>query len=247
MIRILEAARRFLAALPAFALGLALLRLAELLEGWPPGTSAGAGSLIVAGAFSQDLLALGRYLPALFLVSSPLLVLRTQRARFWGIASLWSFLILVQVGLVGYFLNTRVPLGADLFSYSWSEIGISAAGSRPDPVVVFTGLIAIAGLWLVLWRQSRRVDRAPSARATVLLFGLCCGLFVAAPRELLPPERSQTEYARSLRLTKLAAFVDSNVDAIVEHRLRAAPLQWTVRDAHAQEGTPAIRSWACAT
>ena len=103
LMRLVEVARRFLAALPAFALGLVLLRLAELAEGWPPGATAGAGSLTVAAAFAQDLLVLGRFLPALFLISLPVLALRTQRVRFWGIGIFWSALLLVQLGLVAYF------------------------------------------------------------------------------------------------------------------------------------------------
>ncbi len=236
-IGIVEAARRFLAALPALALGWTLLRLAELVEGWPPGAPAGAGSLTVVGAFAQDLLALGRYLPALFLVSWPLMALPTRRTRVWGIGGLWSALILSQLGLVAYFLNTRVPLGADLFSYSWSEIKTSAAGSHPDPVVVMAGVVGIVGLWLVLAWQSARADRGPSARATVLLFALCLGLLVAGPRDLPTPGGAETDYAHSLRLSKLAAFVDSNVEAVVEHRLRGAPLQSTGWDAGAQEPT----------
>ncbi|HEX4596791.1 MAG TPA: LTA synthase family protein [Burkholderiaceae bacterium] len=234
MIRILEVARRFLAALPPFALGLVLLRLAELVEGWPPGASAAAASSTVAAAFAQDLLTLGRYLPALFLLSSPLLALPTARARLWGIGALWSALLLAQLALVTYFLNTRVPLGADLFSYSWSEIRTSAAGSRPDLAVVIAGVMAIAVLWLMLWRQSRRVDHAPSSRASVLLFATCLGLLVAAPQELPPPGRSETEYAHSLRLSKLATFIGSNLEAMAEHRLRGVPLQAAVVDAHAQ-------------
>jgi arylsulfatase A-like enzyme len=237
MIRIVEVARQFLAALPALALGLVLLRLAELVEGWPPGATAGARLSSVARAFLGDLLAVGRYLPVLFLVSWPVLALRSRWARFGAIGGLWSALILAQLGLVAYFLNTRVPLGADLFSYSWHEIKTSAAGSHPDPVVVMAAAIGIAGLWLVLWWQSRRVDRAPSARATLLLFALWIGLLVAGPRDLPPPEAGETEYAHSLRLSKLAAFVDSNVDAIVEHRLHGAPLQSIVQDARAQERT----------
>ena len=237
MIRIVEVARRFLAALPALALGLVLLRLAELVEGWPPGATAGARSSSVVRAFLEDLLAFGRHVPVLFLVSWPVLALRSRWARFLAISGLWSALILAQLGLVAYFLDTRVPLGADLFSYSWGEMKTSAAGSHPDPVVVLAAAIGIAGLWLVLWWQSRRVDRAPSARATLLLFALCIGLLVAGPRELPPPEAGETEYAHSLRLSKLGAFVDSNVDAIVAHRLQGAPLQSIVQDARAKEGT----------
>jgi hypothetical protein len=127
-------------------------------------------------------------------------------------------------------------LGADLFSYSWSEISTSAAGSHPDPVVVVAGVIGIATLWLVLGWQHGRVQRWPSARATVLLFALSFGLRAAGPQQLPAPGRSETEYAHSLRLTKLAAFVDSNVDAIVPHRLQGAHLQAMAADAHAQEG-----------
>jgi hypothetical protein len=234
--RFAEAMARFLAALPALVLGLALLRAAELVEGWPPGAPAGTGSELVAGAFAQDLLALGRYLPVLFLVSWPVLTPRSARARFWAIGSLWSALVLVQFALEAYFLDTRVPLGADLFSYSWGEIETSAGGSHPDPAVAMVAAIAIAGLWVMLRWRLGHAEGARSGRAAAAVLALCAGLLAAGPRELPPLSGSETEYARSLRLSKLAAFADSNVEAIVERGARRVPQRSTAGGTRAQEG-----------
>src|ERR1700739_3473207 len=49
----------------------ARLGRADLMGGGPPDAAAGGGSSTVAAAFAQDLLALGRHLPVLFLVSWP--------------------------------------------------------------------------------------------------------------------------------------------------------------------------------
>ncbi len=214
-------ARRFLAALPALIVGFAVLRLGGLTEGWPPGGS-GHGVSLVAGAFADDLLALGRYLPALFLVSWPILALPSKRARLMAIGSLWSVLTMAQFGLTGYFLITRVPLGADLFRYSWSEIKTSAAGGyHPEPVLVLTEVVALALIWLVLrWRIGHR-EHLPSSRATAATLTLSVALFFLAPHEL--PLAAETEYVHDLRLSKLAAFLDSNRGALAADLFSGPP------------------------
>lgn len=212
-------ARRFLAALPALMAGFALLRIGGLIEGWPPGGTPHGASL-VAGAFADDFLEFGRYLPVLFFVSWPLLALPSKRARLLSIGGVWSAITLAQFGLTGYFLITRVPLGADLFSYSWNEIKTAAAGGyQPEPALVAAEAAALAALWLVLiWRIGNR-ERLPSGRATAAIFTLGIALLLLAPHEL--PLAAETEYVHDLRLPKLAAFFDNNRGAIASDLLLA--------------------------
>ena len=65
---------------------------------------------------------------------------------------------MVQMGLSGYFLVARTPLGNDLFSYSFDDIQTTIRGAgislRIGPVVL--GLIALAVLWLGLWAVWQR-------------------------------------------------------------------------------------------
>ena len=212
-------ARRFLAALPALVAGFALLRIGGLIEGWPPGGTT-HGAALVAGAFADDFLAFGRYLPVLFLVSWPMLALPSKRARLLSIGVLWSTITLGQFGLTGYFLITRVPLGADLFSYSWNEIKTAAAGGyQPEPVLVAAEAAAMTALWLgLIWRIGHR-ERLPSSRATAAIFTLGIALFLLAPHEL--PLAAETEYVHDLRLPKLAAFFDNSRGAIASDLLLA--------------------------
>lgn len=208
-------AGRFLSAMPALVLAFFLLRLAVLAHGWPPGGTA-HGTLLVIGAFVNDLLALGRYLPVLFLMSWPLLALRTPRARLLAIGGFWSLLVLIQVGLSGYFLITRAMLGADLFQYSWSEIKTSAVGGfRPDILLTAAGAAAIASLWLVLRWRIGYVDRVLPARTTAAVFSFGVAMLLAGPQEF--SFSNENEYARDLSRPELAFFVDGNVVKILEN------------------------------
>jgi uncharacterized sulfatase len=237
MMRLVDAARRLLAMLPALVLGLALIRLVELADSWQLAGIRQGGLLVVASALAQDLMALGRFVPVLLLLTWPALALNSRRARYCSVGVLWSALVFAQLALVAYFLDTHVPLGADLFSYSWSEVRVSVAGSRPDPAIVLAGLAAIGSVWFVLWRQASRPERLPSSRAAVLMVGACLSLLVSGPREFGPTGGSETDYVRSLRQPKLAGFVDSSVSALA-HRQGHARLQATVAEARAKETSP---------
>lgn len=217
--RAVVAARRFLSALPALVFALTLLRLAELVEALPPGGADGGAISQGARAFAEDLLALGRHLPLLFLAAWPALALPSPRARAAALGLSWSLLVAVQAALVMYFLNTRVVLGADLFSYSWSEIRTSSAGAQVDLPVLFAGVAALAVLWVTLRRQLEADEHAPSSRSAVVVLALTTALSAWAPREW-PALGRETEYAHSLRLAKLAVFVDNNADAVIERRVR---------------------------
>ena len=152
------AAGRFLDCLPALVIALLCLRTVELIAGIQTGAGQTEVALTVATAVGLDLVSLARYLPGLFLCSLPFFLIRSRPAQFYAIGLVWSVLVLVQAALMQYFLTARVPLGADLFAYSWREIQTTVGGGTNLHATLAIGLaLALIGLWSVLARQIRRV------------------------------------------------------------------------------------------
>ncbi len=219
--RIGRAGARFLGLLPALVAALAWLRLAEFIAGWPTGIGADAAAWGIARALADDGLGLLRDLPILFVVSLPALLPSSRRALLAGVGLAWSLLVLAQACLVQYFITTRVPLGADLYTYSTGEIREAAfAGVHLDPWVALGTTLALATLWLLLAARTRDARRDPAPRACALLCGIGLALLWFGPAEL-PPARGETEYARSLRLSTFPAFVDATLGYL--HPTEAAP------------------------
>jgi phosphoglycerol transferase MdoB-like AlkP superfamily enzyme len=208
---VVEAAARFLGLLPALVAALLWLRAAEFAAGWPAGTPAADAAWGVARALADDALALLRYLVPLYVLCLPLLLPHSPRARFWGIGLAWSAVVLVQACLVEYFLIAGVPLGADLYTYSLHDVGeTTSAGIQLHALVVAGTLLALASLWLGLGRRMRGEESTLATRGTVVAFALALAVLLFGPAEL-PPARAESEYARSLRLSKVASFIDSSV------------------------------------
>jgi uncharacterized sulfatase len=209
--RLARAAARFLRLLPAFVLAFAWLRAAEFIAGWPAGIAADAAAWGLARALADDLLGLLRVLPILLFVSLPALLAHSRRVLLPGVGITWSALVLTQACLVQYFIATRVPLGADLYTYSVAEIRAAAfAGLHLNPWVALGTPLALATLWRVLAANTRDARRDPAPRATAILCALGLVLLWFGPAEL-PPARGETEYARSLRLSKMPSFIDGSL------------------------------------
>ncbi len=219
---------RFLDLLPALVLALLCLRAAELAVGMQPGATLSEIAGIAAVALGLDLLSLIRYLPILFLCSLPFLFLRSRRAGFLSLGFAWSLLLIAQTALIQYFLTARVPLGADLFAYSWHDILETVSGGTGPAVVLVVGLIlALTGLWLVMAMQSRRSAPVCPPVISVIVFASALIAFAAAPR--LPGHaRSETDDTYNLTLNKTAYFLDNSFAYLASARLntrRDLPVQ----------------------
>ena len=218
--RLGAAATRFLDYLPALMLALLCLRFAELAAGVQAGAAPREWSALLAHAIAFDLINLARYLPVLFLVSLPFLLIRNRRGSVWSIGLAWSLLLLFQAGLVQYFLTARVPLGADLFGYSLTNIRkIVAGGASWNMSVIAGALAALLGLWLVLIKRSRARPR--SSRLTVVIFALSMLLMLFAP------PRSEfggngDEDAQNLRTSKWSYFLDDSLAYLTRSRAEAS-------------------------
>ncbi|QNP41865.1 LTA synthase family protein [Lysobacter solisilvae (ex Woo and Kim 2020)] len=199
---------RFLSLAPALLAGVLVLRLCALWGAWPV-QPLPAALLTAAAAVAEDLLVFVRSLPLLCLLSLPVLWLRSARARGIGLAVLWSAWLAVQIALEQYFATTRVPLGADLFGYSWQEIATTVAGgARLGAGAVAGWLLPIATLCLVLYLCARRAPRWRHGPATaVLLIGVAlwwCPLPSATAV-------AASEDARNLVRNKLAFFAGDSL------------------------------------
>src|SRR5712671_5737216 len=158
-------AARFAGLLPPLLLAVLCLRVAELSAGLPAGAPLAEAAGIAGRAFAEDAYAFARLLPLLFLLSWGLLRPRSDRPSFWGLGLLWSLFIAVQAALVQYFITARVPLGADLYSYSLREVRQTAsAGLRLYPAVLVGTLLALLILWAGLARSLRQAKPPRSPR-----------------------------------------------------------------------------------
>lgn len=221
--RLGEAASLFLKLLPSLLLALLCLRAVELAAGMQTGADFTVIAGIAATALGQDLATLARYLPVLFLCSFPFLLFRSPQARLWGLGLAWSLALLVQTSLVQYFLTARVPLGADLFAYSLSDIHKTVqGGSGTNPALIAGLLLALSmlGTLLVFLGRRPRPAAPPRAASVVLGFSLLVMFFMPGRPGF---SGAGEEYAYDLSLNKAAFFFDDSLSYLLPARPRAAP------------------------
>lgn len=195
----------FAHALPALLAAMVLVRMVELVLGRPGGTEPMAMALTVGFALLDDVLAIIRWLPGLFLLSLPVLRLRA-RLRLPALGLLWSLLLLAQVALSQYFLTARVPLGADLLGYSWDELHQTVAtGGSFRLSTLLAVLLPLGTLWAVLWWRRDRPLPDPGGRWSVVALLLALVAFVLVSM-LHARVRLPTESLHNLAINKMAWF-----------------------------------------
>lgn len=116
-----------------------------------------------------------------------------------------------QVGLMYYFSQTSVPLGADLYGYSWDEIKqtVGAAGGLSWPVVV-SALLLVA---LVVGAFRGLAGRIlVGERVSPVLLVLSVLAVWLSPTTLLGAPRFESEYARNLAANKSLHFATASSD-----------------------------------
>ena len=196
---------RFLVCAPALLAGLLALRAWALWLEWPAAPVTTGYAELVGAALWADVLVFARSLPLLCLLSWPLL--RSDHGRGAALVLLWASWLLVSIALEQYFLAARVPLGADLFGYSWQEIATTADGGlRRDGV-------ALMGWWLPLLVMSlalaglMRLRLKPMPRLGVAVLVGCTALWLLP----LPAPLRASEDVRNLARNKTAFFVGDAV------------------------------------
>lgn len=176
---------------------------------WVPVQLVQEGSLaptVVGIAVANQLLFLLRAIPLLGLFSWPLAMLRSPRWALGTVGTLWALFLILQSLLERYYLTSRVPLGADLYAYTLSEIrtttsGTSAQIGMVDYLGVFLPVVVLGvGLW---WLSRRPVSLRPHVFPGLLLIGFTTwALPLAAGVRIL-----ESEAARTVATSKTGYFI----------------------------------------
>lgn len=162
--------------------------------------------LLVAGG--SDLLfagTLAAVLALLFFSSFWLTGIRTAAALIEFLAAL---IVLVSIMLSMYFCQARVPLGADLFGYSWQDITETVRTSSGIGPLMLLKLSALAIAIFATWWTLRKLQPSRNAAHTylsgVMLSGLLYGL---APISTFV---STSGFDQALSANKLSTFLGSS-------------------------------------
>jgi len=135
--------------------------------------------------------------------------------------------LLIQLALSQYFLSTLVPLGADLWSYSWTEIRqtIGAAGGITlSTILLLTTTLALTcTAFIYLPRKIR-----PGALTTILaLFTFISAMLIDVPA-IVDQWKPGMEYSNNLSVNKSYYFYN----ATIQHFFPAPQLQDIYSDAY---------------
>lgn len=209
---------RFARLLPVFAVASLAVRAFELHAALPAGQARPVVLATVALALLVDALALLAWLPLLFLATWPCLLPRARGVRVALVGGLWSLLLLLQAGLSVYYATAGVPLGADLFAYSASEIRETAAGGSALGAGAFAAvLVPLAILWLGLAWCARGADAEPQpapavrpARAALAAIVVAVLAAVAMQALLVPGRVAEDPRLDAIR-NKVSFFVTDSV------------------------------------
>jgi hypothetical protein len=119
-----------------------------------------------------------------------------------------SILVVISISLQQFFANSMVPLGSDMFAYSWFEITHTVGASGALSIWAFMPFILfiLAAIWL--WRLLRK-----KKFHTMLLYpfylALIIGLFVQGVPN---PGKFKTDFESFLVCNKLGFFSSKSFD-----------------------------------
>jgi len=140
------------------------------------------------------------WLLALFLLISFI----SPRLASGILQGIFLLLLILHLLLINYFSKALVPLGADLYGYSWKDIQqtVGAAGGIPWQFILL--LIAILTMQIILFRLSRKKIKVP-AMVTLPMAGLGIILTFAGHPDITS---GRSEFTRNLLTDKFSFFVD---------------------------------------
>lgn len=189
---------RALACLPALLAGMLCLRVADLVAN-------GGNRQVFPAALLNDVLALLRY-GWLVLGLAYLALLPGVRFGRWIVGTLWSLVLLFQMLLVEYHATTGLPLGADLFAYTWQEIATTTHGGALSTTPALGLACALVAAWAVLFRRGPGLVISPGRGTVVLL-----AVLVLAPMLTRGQVERGAAPPASITFNKIAYLVDDSV------------------------------------
>jgi len=200
---------RFFTCLPALVLGMAILRLVELA------THASDLKALLIPSIVNDLLALVRYLPFVYLLSLPGLAMQNRLARLAWIGVTWSLLLAVQGALIAYQRAAGALLGADLFGYSWKEIQLILAGHANTDFLMAASMAIVIALTLYVLVRKDRIE-APGWKPPYAIAALALSVvaFFLLPNQMDSDDGGRQDLA-IVTVNKAAFFAHANLEYLV--------------------------------
>lgn len=196
-------------ALPALVLAWLCLRIAEAVHasgiGVPQATLFGAG-------LGNDLLSLLRFGFVFLLGALPLAVIPAARWRTLALGLVWSALLFAHAALLQYHWAAGVPLGADLFAYSGTEVATTVAGGwTVSPLLGIALAGALAILWTLLALSVRPWWPRAGTRTVLAALAASALAFAFLPQRFAPPV-AHTDADLAYLANKTAFFIDRNIE-----------------------------------
>lgn len=228
--RLLDALVAFMECLPALLFAAICMRISELKMAL---AQSGTGAGEFPPSFGNDLLALIRYAPILFLLSLPLLMTDDRRRQTIRVGIFWTLVLVAHTALVTYYFTAGVPLGADLYAYSLAEIRTTVAGQPLLKAQLLAGLLAgLAVMWIGLGLRIKDVAwPAFDPKFAMLAMALCVACLALLKAPTGSGEKGGT--ASTLTVSKMAFFLDDTARYIVRRSLPAPKVDPAKADAYA--------------
>ena len=158
-----------------------------------------------------------------FLPFALLYLLHKKMAKIFFIV-LSVLLIVIQVSLSQYFLTTLVPLGADLWGYSWNDIKqtVGAAGGINITTIIILSVAVVLIIVSLIYLPKKLKPNGFFASLLFLLFGSAIAFnLLSVTNKWLPGQ----EYSNNLALNKSYFFFNASVQhffpAAKEHDIYA--------------------------
>lgn len=200
-----NATNSFVGFFPALVVSFAALRVTELIA------INSINKEVITGALIFDVLSLLRFLPGLYIISLPALLIPWNRIRLTTLLILWSIVLIVQALLVQYFIASGVLLGADILGYSISEIHQTLGhGLQLNKTVTYGFIVSLMILWILLFMLRTRVNNRSSIKLPLLVFiGATAFLSLGSAKSDI--RQSNNHSIHNITLNKSAYFYDENL------------------------------------
>ena len=143
-------------------------------------------------------------------VTVPFLVLsfwhlKTARIFF---AFIGGIILIIHLGLLGYFINTNIPLGADFYGYSWQEINLTVSASNGLSIWTVIPFLIILCLAAAVFVYSKRVT---VPRNVIISFYVLLFFSLIFGSELSPtPGQFESEANFNLAINKSSFFYEKS-------------------------------------
>jgi lipoteichoic acid synthase len=196
---------------PFVAVSLALLPLLLLLRVYGYVVVRTAG-MLPTGAGRASLFGVWTDVGFMLQVAAVLAIPVLALSLAWPLAAIRAHrvaivvVVMLQVALAQYFAVTRVPLGADLFGYSTSDIRSTVMTSKGVSVTAALAFVAFAAIAWVVTGYARRL-RVPDGATALYL--VCAVLSTAVPGVLTPRASSYVGDAQYFMATNPAQYFAS--------------------------------------